>query len=239
MNDFRSIVRTLFRRIRTAAELVFSGKWGLLRDKWEIRRWMNDLDRYGVNLDYTGHEELGFSPEVGFVHSMTPGPNLEKALKAIGIPAGAKVLDMGCGKAGALITFVKFPFSRIAGCDISAEMIQIARDNLNKLGIHGVDLYCADAATFTDLDDFDFFFMFNPLPRKAFGQFMDNLDSSLKRRPRGLTLIYRNPAMHDVVVAGSVFDKVQELHYGTQPFFVYVNRSQHDRLETAGQRHVE
>ena len=132
---------------------------------------------------------------------------------------------MGCGKGVSLISFAKFPeFQHIAGCDISSELIGIAEKNLLHLGIKGVTLYRCDAAAFTDFDDFDYVFLFNPFFGEIFERMMENLSRSLIRSPRSLTIIYRRPSCHEKVVAGGDFVKEREFLGGEHPYFIYCNR---------------
>ena len=174
-------------------------------------------------MAYVSEKELEL-PDSSFHYVATYGPDFEKLLRQIEIPAGSKIIDIGCGKGIAIMTMAKFPFSQITGCDLSPELIRTAEANLLRLGIKGVTLYCCDAAQFTQLEDYTHVFFFNPFSGEVFKTVMGNIVTSLNRRPRKLTIIYHNPTCHDVIVATSVFDKVREFHHGNFPYYVYVNR---------------
>src|SRR5262249_51199028 len=106
--------------------------------------------------------ELGLSPERSRGHGSSYGPELRTVLKMLRIRPGDTIIDFGSGKGGALITFTKFPFSKIAGVELSPEMIRIARENLARLGIKGVEIFHSDAGAFTDLEEYTHFYFFHP-----------------------------------------------------------------------------
>src|SRR5262249_49725277 len=136
---------------------------------------------------------------------------------------GSKIIDMGCGKGVAIMAFADFPFTRIAGCDLSSELIHIAERNFARSGIKGVVLCCCDAAQFDGFDDYSHIYFYNPFSREIFARVMANVEASLTRKPREVTIIYRNPECHDAIVAGSVFRKTREFRYSHLPYYVYVN----------------
>jgi len=226
--QLKSSVFSFCRRLRTAVRLFVTGRWQeLLRRCWDLRRRIV-LRLRGVDLGFVSREEAGVSTKLHGDHSITPGPDLEKVLQRLDIGPEAKIIDIGCGKGSALITMATFPFSRIAGCDISADLVAVAKTNLARLGIKGVMLYCCDATKFGELDDYNYIYFFNPFAAEVFESVMANVRDSLARSPRDLTIIYRNPKSHHVIVAGSLFEKTREFHYGTLPFFVYVHRHDSD-----------
>jgi len=176
----------------------------------------------GVDVSFVSAADLGRSEEISAHYGATPGFELQKVLRTLKIPSDSSIIDMGCGKGLSFLTFVKFPeFSRIAGCEISAELVNIAEQNLRCLGIEGVTVYCCDAATFREFDAFDYVYMFNPFFGETFDRMMENLSRSLLRAPRPVTIIYRRPSCHDKVVAGGDFVKEREIGGVEQPYFIY------------------
>jgi hypothetical protein len=116
---------------------------------------------------------------------------------------------------------VKFPFSHLGGCDLSPELLRIAEMNFVRLGIKGVTLYCCDATRLTtELDDYTHIYLYNPFSSEILKRVVDNLMSSLIRKPRTLTIIYKHPKYHEAIVAGSAFDKISEY----ENYNIYVNR---------------
>jgi SAM-dependent methyltransferase len=220
-----SILRTIRRWGCNARRLILTGRWGEFGYNCRKLWWSQKLKARGVDLDFVSNEELGLNVEVSGAHAVSPGFEIERILRELKIPPGSSIIDMGCGKGITLITFARFPgFSRIAGCDISPELIDIAEKNLLRLGIKGAALYCCDAAAFTGFDDFDYVYLFNPFYGEPFDRMMDNLTKSLIRSPRPLTIVYRNPSCHETVVASGDFVKQREFVGGQHPYFIYCHR---------------
>ena len=135
-------------------------------------------------------------------------------------------MDFGSGKGGALITFAGYPFSRIMGVELLPELVTIARQNLKKLGISTVHMVVSDAALFTDLDDFTHVYFYSPFPGSVMAAVVRNLEESLERKPRKLTIIYCNPECHETVVNGTHFHKVNEFSHDRlhHPVYLYSNQ---------------
>jgi len=211
-------------RLRTAIGLIATGKWRTLASRWRHLRWRRRLSLRGIDLDVAAPDELACEQTLRGRQGHTVASDLERVLKAIGIPPGARVMDFGCGKGAALIAMAKFPFARIAGIDLSPKICRIAEENLAKMGVTNAVVHCGDATTFTDLDEYDYAYFYNPFLRPLFDAAMENIKASLIRRPRDMTIIYYHPICHEVVVAGGVFEKVREFYYGELLFFVYVHK---------------
>jgi SAM-dependent methyltransferase len=202
----------LYRRLRSAAKYILTGRWQHLwyREKLRFR---------GIDIEQVKMPGLGFAPDSPYsAHDITEGPDLRKVLRKLTIPPGSKIIDIGCGKGAAMIAMAEFPFAQIGGCDISPELIRTAEENMRRLGIHNVSLHCEDATTFSRLDDYDFIFLFQPFKRPVFEPMMANVKASLQRRPRDMTIIYHHPRQHEVVVAGDVFTKVAEFRPARFPY---------------------
>jgi len=134
------------------------------------------------------------------------------------------VLDIGCGKGGAMITLAQFAFERVDGLEISPKLAHIARLNIRRLDIPNAAVFCADAADFTDIDPYTYIYMYNPFPEIVMRRVLDNILLSLKRRQRLLTMIYKNPVFDSLVLC-SGFHKIhetQQIHPDYPPFSVYV-----------------
>ena len=164
---------------------------------------------------------LGLSPFTAHNHAYSGGPDLARVLQDLPIGPNDAILDLGCGKGGALLTMAQFPFGKLAGLDLSAEMIAIARRNLAIAGHEHVELIEGDACIFDDYDDFTYIYMYNPFPREVMRQAIDTIERSLARRPRSLTIIYKNPRFHEEIVANGVFAELRRYDHSGHPFVVY------------------
>jgi hypothetical protein len=84
-------------------------------------------------------------------------------------------------------------------------------------------VFCADAAEFRELDDYEYFYLYNPFPEAVMRQVVENIRGSLERRPRKVTLIYKNPIFAGALPAAG-FVKVGETrqtHPDYPPFSIY------------------
>ena len=116
----------LLRRAKSLMKHVAKGRWRDLL--WRARLMVR-----GVDVAYVSKKELEL-PDSSFHYVATYGPDFEKLLRQIEIPAGSKIIDIGCGKGIAIMTMAKFPFSQITGCDLSPELIRTAEANLLRPG---------------------------------------------------------------------------------------------------------
>jgi len=172
-------VRRPIRALRWAMRLVVTGRWSEIA--WRLR-----LRARGIDLRQVPVGELGLSSEgsIGYVNS--GGPELDAVLSSLRVPAGSHVVDLGCGKGGALIVMARHPFARVTGVDLSAELLAVARSNVEKMKLHSVDFACENA-TDVDLDGYQYAYLYNPFPCAVMDRVMDNLVRSLRRVPRPFT----------------------------------------------------
>ncbi|MBW3622607.1 MAG: class I SAM-dependent methyltransferase [Armatimonadetes bacterium] len=188
----------LLKWIFIAARMLRHGKMSELRYSFWKRY-------HGLDLESVGVERLGLSPERSEDYTNSPGPSLERVLRALALPPGRAALDFGSGKGGAVFTLAAFPFEEVAGVELSKELVRVAERNRTRLRLEKVRFYCMDATEFTDLDRYTLVYMFNPFTDLVFMPVLHNLIESLKRHPRDLTLIYKNPVYHENVVETGAF----------------------------------
>jgi SAM-dependent methyltransferase len=148
----------------------------------------------GLDLGGVSVEELGLSPALAVGHSNSGGPTLEAVLERACIPAGSRIIDLGCGKGGAAFTMTKFPFAEIVGVEICPQLVAVAKENRRRLQLDSrIQFLCSDATVFTELDRFTHVYLFNPFAPEIVKGVCANLFASLQRRPRTLTLICKYP----------------------------------------------
>lgn len=179
-----------------------------------------------IDLGYASVRELGLSPDNSHDYRHSGGICLEHVLDSLNITPDDAIVDFGAGKGGALITFARYPFSRIVGVELQPGLVKIAENNFRILGITGITLVTGDAAAFTDLDPYTFCYLYSPFPRPVVEAVMCNIIASLERAPRKVTIIYCNPEFHDAVLINGVFQKTAEFchRHLDLPIHVYVNR---------------
>lgn len=185
---------------------------------FRVRVYLGEIDLRNASTD-----DLGLSPDRSHEYSNSGGLHLEKVLRALEIKPQDSIVDFGSGKGGALITFAKYPFSKITGVELSPELTAIAGKNLKKLNIENVNLVVSDAAEFTDLDGYNYFYFFSPFPAGVMRAVVKNIASSLAGKPRNMVIIYFNPEFHDSVVTDSPFVKIKEFHHHKLSYYIYSN----------------
>jgi SAM-dependent methyltransferase len=208
------------------------------RNAWKHLPYQLRMKIRGIDLRWTSLEESGLSEERSYRYSDSGGPELEELLDTLTITPPDAVLDLGCGKGGALITMAKYPFVQIDGVEISPALAEIARANMKKLQISNSTIHCSDAADFANLDSYSYFYMYNPFPQAVTQRVLENIQSSLGRRPRRATLIYKNAVFHRLVLDAG-FRKVsgtQKTHPDYPPFSVYA--AENLACTSAQERHV-
>jgi hypothetical protein len=202
---------------KDALSLLWRGEWREFI--FRIRVHIQNIDLRNTYLD-----ELDLPEDRCHYYANSGGPHLDKVLRAMKITPQDSVVDFGSGKGGALITFSRYPFARIAGVEIAPGLVEIARTNLAKLHIENVSMYVCDASDFTDLDGYNYFYFFSPFPAAVMSAVIRNICNSLACNPRKATVIYFNPECHDAVVTGSPFVKTNEFNHHELSYFIYSNR---------------
>lgn len=211
--------------IHRAVRRIASFARGLIRPGWRNTLYRAEARVRGLDLTrHVSTEDLGIAPNRGSPYGNSGGPDLARVLQALRPEPSSAIIDLGCGKGGALITMASFPFARICGVDLSADLLRVASENLRKCGLEGIELHCCDAADFADLDGFTHVYMYNPFPSPVMQAVMANLRASLTRRPRSLTIIYKNPVCHEDVIGALEFAEVRTFTHSSHPFVVYQYR---------------
>jgi len=112
-------------------------------------------------------------------------------------------IDIGAGKGRALLLASEFGFQRIMGVELLPELVEIARENVDKLERGGmrskIELKCGDAVDFVFPAEPCVVFLFNPLPELRFRTLLENLATSLRERPRPMYVVYANPVFEQII----------------------------------------
>lgn len=164
------------------------------------------------NGDFSGcesQENLGFTESDGNQYQATED-YFKKVLQDMNISENDAIIDIGCGKGKAMYMFSKYNFSKIGGFDISEKLVNIANDNFNKLGISSkCSAWIADASTYNDYDEYNWFYFYNPVPSFIFKTTFQNILESINRNPRKCVIIYSNSENHDYIISTSNFKEIK------------------------------
>ena len=169
-------------------------------------------------------KDLNLSAERSQYYSSSGNKHLEKVLNSLNIKPYDSIVDIGCGKGGALVTMSKYPFGFLGGIELTQKLYNIAQKNMLQLKIKNVTLHCCDASEFSDINDYNYIYFYNPFPSIVMKAVMENIINSVQAKPRKITIIYKNPVCHEDIIGTSKFVKTQEFPAEFElKFFIYEN----------------
>ncbi|MBE5871395.1 MAG: class I SAM-dependent methyltransferase [Lachnospiraceae bacterium] len=115
------------------------------------------------------------------------------------LPCEKRFFDIGCGKGQMLLMAAMCGMEKIGGIEFNSEIAEIARKNMTVLYIDA-DVLTGDATEYTEIDDYDIFFLYNPFGEKSIRKVVSNINESWKRNKRSIFLVYGNPFYHMAVM---------------------------------------
>ena len=157
--------------------------------------------KYGINS--TGADELhelekkGIDIDHSTIYMPASYDLLEKVFQQIPVNSFKHFIDIGCGKGRAMCVAAHFGVTKMSGIDLSKELCDAAVENLakTKTQFPGLDhkIINNDAFYFSIPGDADCIFLFNPFDEVIMSGVINNIEESLEKDPRKLTIIYLNP----------------------------------------------
>ena len=105
---------------------------------------------------------------------------------------GDNILDFGCGKGGALLSFLDYGFDHVGGVEYEKKTYDVAQENVGKLGLQDrITLINDDARNVKEqLDDYNWFYFFFPFDKVVFETVIGNIKDSYLRKHRKIRLVY-------------------------------------------------
>lgn len=155
--------------------------------------------RFGIKtLSYMTREDLGFKNRATGYYAPTAYVDFRKAMKRIEIRPGEDVfLDFGSGMGRAVIMAATYPFRKVIGVELSAELTRIAEENLRRTRKHlvcrDVKLLTEDATAYAIANDVTVIYLYNPFRSELLRTVFANIRASLDASPRRLSIVYKNP----------------------------------------------
>ena len=123
-------------------------------------------------------------------------------------------IDYGCGKGRVLIMAAIKGFKKIVGIDLAKELCVISSENIDKVKSQfsktQFTIEQADATLYTNIDQIQTFFFFNPFGRSVMDKVVEQIDKSIIRNPREVFIIYINPLYVDCFIHNN-YNLVYEL----------------------------
>jgi hypothetical protein len=151
-------------------------------------------------------------------------PELHKAMRYLSVKSEDSILDYGAGKGGVMVQLSRYPFRKIAGIELSEKLVNISKANFAKLKLSELEIIHGDATTFTEIDDFDYFYFFNPFQGKTFEQVIGNIITSFETRPRRIGLVYYHPKCHHLIDKTGRFTLTKIFEDGPRRLYIYFNQ---------------
>ncbi len=207
-----------------AAGQLLRELWGFLRESTPAQR----RQRYG-DLDYdwerrvnTTCGSVGWRTRLlGIFHSpyQPTDPALFREMMAA-LPLDFReftFIDIGSGKGRTLLLASEYPFKKIIGVELIADLNRAAEENLaaerpDETAVTGrpptpIVTLCMDARNFDFPPEPLLVYLFNPLPEAGLRQVVRNLGDSLARVPRPVWIVYHNALLESVLTDSPWFVK--------------------------------
>jgi predicted RNA methylase len=177
--------------------------------------------RYGVRTEGDiDLEELGVAARGRLGYEGSHWIGVRRALKRLDVGADDVFADFGSGKGPAVLVAAQFPFRRAIGVEISADLTQAARRNMERSrrrpAAGSVEFETADVLAYDLPDDLTVVYLYNPFTGLVLARFIERLLQSVERCPRPLRIVYNYPFEHDYLIASGRFRPI-DLSYSYWP----------------------
>jgi hypothetical protein len=122
-------------------------------------------------------------------------------------------VDIGSGKGRTLLMASEYPFRKIMGVELIAQLHRVAEENIRAYKsatqrCSQIEAVCADACEFAFPSGPLLLYLFNPLPVAGMRRMVANLEKSLAENPRIVWVLYHNPLLEHVIGEKAGFVKV-------------------------------
>jgi SAM-dependent methyltransferase len=135
------------------------------------------------------------------------------ALKALGDTRDYSFVDLGCGKGRVTIVASEFPFREITGIELSPELADIARRNVEKMsrrfpGRPPITIRAGNALDFALPPGKSVIFIYHTFGRELMKQFAAKLESALDAPDASeIFVVYYNPVFGEVLDASPALSR--------------------------------
>lgn len=165
-------------------------------------------------LDFTMRDTGLYESSKKMYHgySKTDEKHVKEIFNCLSFERTNRLLDVGCGKGVVLRAAADYPFRKIAGIELQAELVEIARRNFRILGLENkIECFEANALAFDGYGNYDIFFFFNPFSEAVLEKVIKRIVESRKERGSFL-VIYHNPQYIEVFDKYEKFQRERKLH---------------------------
>ena len=101
------------------------------------------------------------------------------------------IFDYGCGKGGALISFLDYGFKRVGGVEYEPKIYEVLKDNINRLGLEErCEVLYGDAGELTEqIDGYNWFFSFTLFAEDVVEKCVKAICDSYRRKKRKIRIV--------------------------------------------------
>src|SRR6202158_4718796 len=200
----------------SATSLLVWKLWSFVRESTPERR----RQRYG-DMEYDWEHRVNTTSGtvswrarlLGLFHS--PYQPTEPALfQGMGVTLPIQFVqftfvDLGSGKGRTLLMASEYPFRKIVGVELIAELHRAAEENIGEYRSRSqrcvqIESVLADAREFELPEEPLVLYLFNPLSEQALSDALQRLERSLLQTPRPVWVVYHNPVL-ETTLGASVF----------------------------------
>jgi SAM-dependent methyltransferase len=183
---------------------LFRRMGGLRSNIRRSRYWMDRFPDLLLGMDTSRDLDADVKTASSFGYQPSPWTTLARLLRPSDVSPSDVFVDFGCGKGRVLYLAARYPFRRVIGIELRADIAEIARRNLarhhHRLACRDIHVITSDARSFDIPDDSTVAFLYNPFPESVFCEVVARIRVSLDRKPRRLRVLYRTPDYHDRVL---------------------------------------
>ncbi len=117
------------------------------------------------------------------------------------------IFDYGCGKGGALVSFLDYGFKKVGGVEYEPKIYDVLKENIDRLKLEDrTELLYGDAGELTvELDSYNWFYFFLPFDNYIFEKCIQSICDSYERKKRKLHIISISPYSHECIERTGIF----------------------------------
>lgn len=154
-------------------------------------------------------ENMEVVGEHGFGYACTTQMEIFPILDACHCKPKAEdaIFDFGCGKGGAIVSFLDYGFERAGGVEFEPKVYHVLEDNMEKLGIgETAEILYGDAAKLRiELDKYNWFYFNAPFDGTIFAPVIQNICESYMRQRRKIYVILKDPNYRSYIENSGIF----------------------------------
>lgn len=180
--------------------------------------------KYGCNfVEAIGRENFEVVDEHGAGYKTSSPKELFPVLDRCHCIPGESdaIFDYGCGKGGAMVSFLDYGFHHVGGVEFEPKIYEILVDNIEKLELQneGKTAECikGNAADVNEqLDRYNWFLFYEPFDEMIFSKCINAINDSLARNARKIHIISINPKYYQCIETTKRFRLVNQFTIETR-----------------------